>query len=150
MKHEDGTAPCGLSPAKTVLVTHLHHTGHDSVLNNADSIPQTPGKGVHGRDVSNEQVLHVCGLPAHLGVKVQPPRLQAALFDDGLLHTRRRHTDLIFMVYANDDEPTFMTKVVFLMSMGNWSVSHPRSGDPVFASTEPSMPNLSGGVGDLL
>lgn len=49
------------------------------------------------------------------------------------------------MVYANDDEPTFMTKVVFLMSMGNWSVSHPRSGEPVFASTEPNMPNLSGG-----
>lgn len=29
------------------------------------------------------------------------------------------------------------------MSMGNWSVSHPRSGEPVFESTEPSMPNLS-------
>lgn len=51
------------------------------------------------------------------------------------------------MVYANDDEPTFMTTVVFLMSMGNWSVSHPRSGEPVFASTEPNMPNLSGGGG---
>lgn len=37
---------------------------------------------------------------------------------------------------------TFMTKVVFLMSMGNWSVSHPRSGEPVFESTEPSMPRL--------
>lgn len=35
-----------------------------------------------------------------------------------------------------------MTNVVFLMSMGNWSVSHPRSGEPVFASTEPNMPNL--------
>lgn len=39
-----------------------------------------------------------------------------------------------------------MTKVVFLMSMGNWSVSHPRSGEPVFESTEPSMPNLSTGT----
>lgn len=35
-----------------------------------------------------------------------------------------------------------MTNVVFLMSMGNWSVSHPRSGEPVFASTEPNMPKL--------
>lgn len=35
-----------------------------------------------------------------------------------------------------------MTNVVFLMSMGNWSVSHPRSGEPVLASTEPNMPNL--------
>lgn len=35
-----------------------------------------------------------------------------------------------------------MTRVVFLMSMGNWSVSHPRSGEPVFASTEPNIPNL--------
>ena len=40
-------------------------------------------------------------------------------------------------------ELTFMTKVVFLMSMGNWSVSQPRSGEPVFESTEPSMPSLS-------
>lgn len=35
-----------------------------------------------------------------------------------------------------------MTRVVFLMSMGNWSVSQPRSGEPVLASTEPSMPSL--------
>ena len=30
-----------------------------------------------------------------------------------------------------------MTMVQFLMSMGNWSVSQPRSGDPVLASMEP-------------
>lgn len=35
-----------------------------------------------------------------------------------------------------------MTRVVFLISMGNWSVSQPRSGEPVLASTEPSMPKL--------
>lgn len=46
---------------KSVLMLHayLHHTSHDSVLHDADSIPQTPGKGVHGCDVSDEQVLHV-------------------------------------------------------------------------------------------
>lgn len=37
---------------------------------------------------------------------------------------------------------TFIIMVVFLMSMGNWSVSQPRSGEPVLESTEPSMPNL--------
>lgn len=46
-------------------------------------------------------------------------------------------------VKSKQNEPTFMTKVVFLMSMGNWSVSHPRSGEPVFESTEPNIPNLS-------
>ena len=38
---------------------------------------------------------------------------------------------------------TFITIVVFLISIGNWSVSHPRSGDPVLESTDPSMPNLN-------
>jgi len=38
--------------------------------------------------------------------------------------------------------PTRMICVEFLMSIGNWSVSQPRSGDPVFESMEPSMPNL--------
>ena len=38
--------------------------------------------------------------------------------------------------------PTFMTSVQFLMSMGNWSVSQPRSGEPVLESIEPRKPNL--------
>ena len=35
---------------------------------------------------------------------------------------------------------TFMTRVQFLMSMGNWSVSQPRSGEPVLESIEPRNP----------
>ena len=35
-----------------------------------------------------------------------------------------------------------MTRVVFLVSIGNWSVSQPRSGLPVLESTEPSIPKL--------
>lgn len=35
-----------------------------------------------------------------------------------------------------------MTSVQFLMSMGNWSVSQPRSGEPVLESIEPRKPNL--------
>lgn len=33
-------------------------------------------------------------------------------------------------------------RVAFLVSMGNWSVSQPRSGEPVLASMEPSIPSL--------
>ena len=39
---------------------------------------------------------------------------------------------------------TFMTMVQALTSMGNWSVSQPKSGDPVLESMEPNMPNLQG------
>lgn len=90
---------------KSVLMLHayLHHTSHDSVLHDADSIPQTPGKGVHGCDVSDEQVLHVRRLPAHLSVEVQPPRLQAALLDDGLLQRRPSHT-----VLSSEARPQFL------------------------------------------
>ena len=42
---------------------------------------------------------------------------------------------------------TFIRKVAFFTSIGNWSVSQPRSGDPVLASTEPSMPNLISRIG---
>ena len=37
---------------------------------------------------------------------------------------------------------TFMTRVAFFTSMGNWSVSHPRSVEPVLESMDPSIPNL--------
>ena len=37
---------------------------------------------------------------------------------------------------------TCMTAVVALISIGNWSVSHPISGDPVLESTEPNIPYL--------
>ena len=36
-----------------------------------------------------------------------------------------------------------MTMVAALTSMGNWSVSQPRSGEPVLASMEPSILILS-------
>lgn len=64
--------------------THLHHTGHDPVLGDARCVPQPSGERVHGSDVSDEQVLQVRGLSAHLGVEVEAPRLQTALFNDGL------------------------------------------------------------------
>ena len=38
---------------------------------------------------------------------------------------------------------TFITVVQFLMSIGNWSVSQPQSGEPVLESIDPSMPNLN-------
>ena len=37
----------------------------------------------------------------------------------------------------------FMMRVALLTSMGNWSVSQPRSGDPVLASMLPSFPYLA-------
>ena len=37
-----------------------------------------------------------------------------------------------------------MMSAQFLTSMGNWSVSQPRSGEPVLESMEPSIPNLKG------
>ncbi len=37
---------------------------------------------------------------------------------------------------------TFMSIVQFLMSIGNWSVSQPMSGDPVLESMEPNIPKL--------
>ena len=40
-----------------------------------------------------------------------------------------------------------MMRVECLVSMGNWSVSQPRSGEPVLASIEPNMPSLGGGGG---
>lgn len=61
--------------------------------------------------------------------------------DCGLIHTLKHFRCPEGGAYRN--ELTFMTKVVFLMSMGNWSVSQPRSGEPVLESTEPSMPSLS-------
>ena len=36
----------------------------------------------------------------------------------------------------------FMTVVQERISIGNWSVSQPKSGDPVLASTDPSIPSL--------
>ena len=35
-----------------------------------------------------------------------------------------------------------MISEVFLISIGNWSVSQPRSGEPVLESMDPSIPNL--------
>ena len=37
---------------------------------------------------------------------------------------------------------TFITMVVSCTFMGNWSVSQPKSGEPVLESMEPSMPIL--------
>ena len=36
-------------------------------------------------------------------------------------------------------------RVVFLISIGNWSVSQPRSGEPVLESMDPSIPSLREG-----
>ena len=38
-----------------------------------------------------------------------------------------------------------MMRVECLVSVGNWSVSQPRSGEPVLASIEPNMPSLGEG-----
>ena len=45
---------------------------------------------------------------------------------------------LVFVLYIC----TFMTRVACLLSIGNWSVSQPRSGEPVLASTDPNIPSL--------
>lgn len=40
-----------------------------------------------------------------------------------------------------------MISAELLTSIGNWSVSQPRSGEPVLASMEPSIPSLEEGGG---
>lgn len=66
---------------------YLHHAGNNPFLHDPDSVPQTAGKSVHGSDVGNKQVLQVCGLSTHLGVKVQTSRLQATLLNNSLRQT---------------------------------------------------------------
>lgn len=91
--------------------TYLHHTSNEPILNNANSISESPRKGVHGADVSDEQVLQVCGLSAHLSIKVQASWLKATLFNDGLPkigHSRitRYHCSHLNSCCASHSPPT--------------------------------------------
>ena len=86
---------------KVYLHTYLHHASHEPVLKNADRISESSCEGVHGPDVSDEQVLQVCGLSAHLGVKVQASWLQAALFDDGLQEIKHRRITMFLDHWAH-------------------------------------------------
>ena len=96
---------CRMFPNIIVTVNkYLQHARDDPVLNNANSIPESSCKGVHGSDVSDEQVLQVCGLPAHFSIKVQASWLQAALFNDGLEEIRRwRITRITRLLYHCSD-----------------------------------------------
>lgn len=83
------------------LTKYLQHMRDDPILNNANSISESSCEGVHGSDVSDEQVLQVCGPPAHFSIKVQASWLQATLFNDGLEEIRHLRITR-FMYHCSD------------------------------------------------
>lgn len=72
---------------------YLAHAGDNSFLYDPDRVPQAACEGVHGSDVGYEQVLQVRGLPTHLSIEVQTPRLQTTL----LYHSLGRIKQCIFL-----------------------------------------------------
>ena len=103
------------------------------------TVPSQPAKLL--TDVSNEHVFQCNGLAPHFTVKVESPRSQPSCLQNSLQRNKIHKLDLHHKSCAHTH--TFIIKVAFLTSIGNWSVSQPRSGDPVLASIEPSIPNLN-------
>lgn len=110
-------------------------------------------------NVRDEHVVKGSGLATRLAVKVETTRSQATLLNHSLggvwmcvyesgsfdcwrpLPIQSSLTiDPLPAIYL--EVRTFIINAAFLTSMGNWSVSQPRSGDPVLESIEPSMPSL--------
>lgn len=95
-------------------------------------------------DMCNEHVSNICGFATDFSIKVQSTRLNATLFNDSLRRKVKRPQWAGGGGHIVIDLLTFMTMVQALMSIGNWSVSQPRSGDPVLESMDPSILNLIG------
>lgn len=100
--------------------------------------------------MGDEHIAEFRGLAAHLAVKIQTPRCETPLLQHSLwkyiyMSLDQIISNRIHSVQGVSDTTilAFMTMVVFLMSIGNWSVSQPKSGDPVLESIEPNIPNLS-------
>lgn len=90
--------------------SYLHHCSKKPLLNNANSITEPPCKSIHGPNVGDEQVLWVCGLPAHFGIKVQASWLQTPLFHDGLWRSLR----VVVNVVKEDQQLVSMKEVAVL------------------------------------